>query len=100
MLKVFLVLKQKLVFIYLISVNKLRHSPLLQKQPCALQVTHIIWFLNDIFKNMQLQQTTQVKRDQWTKRDLSTKCDIVREVFVSKRAIIPGEHADKLKNNQ
>lgn len=45
-----------------------------------------------------LLKATQVKWDEWTKRGFSNKCGTVREVFVSKRAVLLGEHAEKHKS--
>lgn len=49
---------------------------------------------------MQLKQhnlnrfSREKKKNPTKKWDLSTTCEVVREVFVSKRAAICGEHAD------
>lgn len=45
-------------------------------------------------KQHNLNRFSRGKKNNTKKWDLSTTCEVVREVFVSKRAAICGEHAD------
>lgn len=76
------------ISIYFLSISLITHS---------FHWNNHYLLLNSNFKCMQLKQHKLNGNKRGTKRGLSTKCEIVKEVFVSKRAVLLSEHAAKNK---